>query len=266
MYAFQEKKSGVFVVFPGDEEQFGGCLAAGRGFVHVGPDGSLEPCPFAPYSDVSLKTTPLREALGSKLLCGDPRQPRQAERDPGRLRALGRARMGQVVAGGPRGVGRHGGGLRDFPRAAGRSARVHPRRPGLRRQEFLGSHVVVVRDGLVERLLPAAAPVPVGAEFIDARDQTVLPGFTDASIRFAAPPRRFTESPERYGPGRMTAEAMSFFPRNRRQLLADGVTAIADAGAPVSFYARLRKALVQRSMAGPDLRFAGPEITAPMWR
>lgn len=68
VYTFQERKAGVFVVFPGDEEQYGGCLAAGRGFVHVGPDGSLEPCPFAPYSDVSLKTTPLKEALGSKLL------------------------------------------------------------------------------------------------------------------------------------------------------------------------------------------------------
>jgi MoaA/NifB/PqqE/SkfB family radical SAM enzyme len=68
VYALQEKKAGVFIVFPGDEEQFGGCLAAGRGFVHVGPDGSLEPCPFAPYSDVSLKTMPLKDALGSKLL------------------------------------------------------------------------------------------------------------------------------------------------------------------------------------------------------
>ncbi|MBM3332101.1 radical SAM protein [candidate division WOR-3 bacterium] len=58
----------VFIVFPGDEEQFGGCLAAGRGFVHVGPDGSLEPCPFAPYSDTSVAEKPFKEALASHLL------------------------------------------------------------------------------------------------------------------------------------------------------------------------------------------------------
>ena len=64
----QEKSRPVFITFPGDEEQFGGCLAAGRGFVHIGPDGSLEPCPFAPYSDTSVAGKPLREALGSHLL------------------------------------------------------------------------------------------------------------------------------------------------------------------------------------------------------
>ncbi len=64
----QERSRPVFVVFPGDEEQFGGCLAAGRGFVHIGPDGSLEPCPFAPFSDVNVVDIPLAEALGSHLL------------------------------------------------------------------------------------------------------------------------------------------------------------------------------------------------------
>jgi len=58
----------VFIVFPGDEEQFGGCLAAGRGFVHIGPDGSLEPCPFAPFSDANAVDVPLAKALGSYLL------------------------------------------------------------------------------------------------------------------------------------------------------------------------------------------------------
>ncbi len=61
-------KKAVCIVFPGDEEQYGGCLAAGRGFVHVNPWGGLEPCPFAPYSDINLRRTPLREALRSRLL------------------------------------------------------------------------------------------------------------------------------------------------------------------------------------------------------
>jgi MoaA/NifB/PqqE/SkfB family radical SAM enzyme len=64
----QERSRPVFIVFPGDEEQFGGCLAAGRGFAHVGPDGSLEPCPFAPFSDSSVADLPLEQALASHLL------------------------------------------------------------------------------------------------------------------------------------------------------------------------------------------------------
>jgi len=58
----------LFVAFPGDEEVYGGCLAAGRGFVHISPDGRLEPCPFSPYSDISLKEVSLQEALRSRFL------------------------------------------------------------------------------------------------------------------------------------------------------------------------------------------------------
>jgi len=58
----------LFVSLPGDESQYGGCLAAGRGFIHVSADGSLEPCPFAPYSDLNIKNTGLKDALQSKFL------------------------------------------------------------------------------------------------------------------------------------------------------------------------------------------------------
>lgn len=59
---------GLFVALPGEEELFGGCLAAGRGFLHISAEGRVEPCPFAPYSDVSLRQMPLRQALQSDLL------------------------------------------------------------------------------------------------------------------------------------------------------------------------------------------------------
>lgn len=58
----------MFISLPGDESRYGGCLAAGRGFVHVAADGSLEPCPFAPYSDINITKLPLKEALQSKFL------------------------------------------------------------------------------------------------------------------------------------------------------------------------------------------------------
>jgi MoaA/NifB/PqqE/SkfB family radical SAM enzyme len=65
---FHAERRALFVAFPGDEERYGGCLAAGRGFIHVDPQGRLEPCPFAPYSDTSVRAQPLAEALGSPLL------------------------------------------------------------------------------------------------------------------------------------------------------------------------------------------------------
>jgi len=64
----RQKYKGIFLAFPGDEKAFGGCLAAGRGFVHINAMGGIEPCPFAPYSDVNLKNMTLKEALSSPLL------------------------------------------------------------------------------------------------------------------------------------------------------------------------------------------------------
>lgn len=57
----------IFVSFPGDEKATGGCLAAGKGFFHINSHGGAEPCPFSPYSDISVKDTSVREALHSKL-------------------------------------------------------------------------------------------------------------------------------------------------------------------------------------------------------
>ena len=57
----------VYVSFPGDEKSSGGCMAAGRGFFHINSHGDAEPCPFSPYSDISVRDTSLREALRSPL-------------------------------------------------------------------------------------------------------------------------------------------------------------------------------------------------------
>jgi MoaA/NifB/PqqE/SkfB family radical SAM enzyme len=68
LVSLRKKLPGLFVAFPGDEELYGGCLAAGRGFVHISPEGRLEPCPFSPFSDASLQDLSLKEALQSKFL------------------------------------------------------------------------------------------------------------------------------------------------------------------------------------------------------
>jgi MoaA/NifB/PqqE/SkfB family radical SAM enzyme len=66
--SFRAGFKSVFIAVPWDEEETGGCLASGRGFVHINSRGGLEPCPFAPFSDVNLTCTPLKEALGSAFL------------------------------------------------------------------------------------------------------------------------------------------------------------------------------------------------------
>jgi MoaA/NifB/PqqE/SkfB family radical SAM enzyme len=57
----------IFLSFPGDEKALGGCLASGRGFFHIGPDGAAEPCPFSPFSDSNVLSLGVRGALKSPL-------------------------------------------------------------------------------------------------------------------------------------------------------------------------------------------------------
>ena len=68
MSAYRRKYPALFVSMPGDEDRFGGCLAGGRGFVHISADGDLEACPFAPFSDSNLRDASLKDALQSRLL------------------------------------------------------------------------------------------------------------------------------------------------------------------------------------------------------
>ena len=63
----EEKSEMVYISFPGDEKESGGCVAAGRGFFHINSHGGAEPCPFSPYSDVNIKNTSLHTALHSPL-------------------------------------------------------------------------------------------------------------------------------------------------------------------------------------------------------
>jgi len=64
----RKQNKAVFIDFPGDEDKLGGCLAAGRGFIHISQSGAVEPCPASPYSDVSLNDASLKKALRSSLL------------------------------------------------------------------------------------------------------------------------------------------------------------------------------------------------------
>ena len=66
--SLRRQNKAVFIDFPGDEEKLGGCLAAGRGFIHVSQSGAVEPCPASPYSDASLGSMSLKDTLNSRLI------------------------------------------------------------------------------------------------------------------------------------------------------------------------------------------------------
>ncbi len=66
--SFREQYPALFIGVPWDEMDVGGCLSAGRGFIHINAEGDVEPCPFAPISDNNLKDVPLKKALQSDFL------------------------------------------------------------------------------------------------------------------------------------------------------------------------------------------------------
>lgn len=66
MERYREKYPALFIAVPWDEDDVGGCLSAGRGFVHINARGDLEPCPFAPFSEQNLNDISLKEGFQSE--------------------------------------------------------------------------------------------------------------------------------------------------------------------------------------------------------
>ena len=82
MQEYRSKYPSLFIAVPWDEDDVGGCLSAGRGFVHINATGDLEPCPFAPFSDTNVRENTLKDALQSKL-CAKIRQIPELSREKG---------------------------------------------------------------------------------------------------------------------------------------------------------------------------------------
>ena len=67
MLHYRDTKQIYIVHSPGDEEFFGGCVSAGRGFAHVTPEGDLTPCPVSNIATHNLITSSFRDGLASPL-------------------------------------------------------------------------------------------------------------------------------------------------------------------------------------------------------
>ena len=53
--------------FQNDAEFVGGCIAGGKNYLHINPNGDVEPCVFIHYSNVNIKEHSLLEALQQPL-------------------------------------------------------------------------------------------------------------------------------------------------------------------------------------------------------
>lgn len=64
---YREENSLYIIHSPGDEDYFGGCVSAGRGFAHITPSGDLTACPVSNLATHNLSKVTFREGLASPL-------------------------------------------------------------------------------------------------------------------------------------------------------------------------------------------------------
>lgn len=65
--AYRKTKPIFTVDFQNDGEYVGGCIAGGRNYLHINPNGDIEPCVFIHYSDSNIYEKTLLEAFKSPL-------------------------------------------------------------------------------------------------------------------------------------------------------------------------------------------------------
>jgi MoaA/NifB/PqqE/SkfB family radical SAM enzyme len=53
--------------FQNDGQYIGGCIAGGRNYCHINPNGDVEPCVFIHYSDANIKEKTLLQCLQQPL-------------------------------------------------------------------------------------------------------------------------------------------------------------------------------------------------------
>lgn len=67
IHEYRETKPLFTMDFWNDGDAVGGCIAAGRGFLHINANGDIEPCAFAHYSDSNIREKTLLQAYKSPL-------------------------------------------------------------------------------------------------------------------------------------------------------------------------------------------------------
>lgn len=120
-----------------------------------------------------------------------------------------------------------------------------------------GPSTIVIRDDRIVEI-QQGHNTPVGAEVVDLRDKTVLPGLIDSHTHITSLPRT----------GNGMAKTMTYSPLdtvlaatvNARAILQSGVTTIRDLGGLYGADIALKAAIERGSVAGPRMWVAGEAI------
>ncbi|MCD7840512.1 MAG: radical SAM protein [Erysipelotrichaceae bacterium] len=67
---YRSSKALFTMDFQNDAEYVGGCIAGGRYYFHINPNGDMEPCVFIHYSDSNIRKNTILEALCNPLFMG----------------------------------------------------------------------------------------------------------------------------------------------------------------------------------------------------
>jgi enamidase len=130
--------------------------------------------------------------------------------------------------------------------------------------ELLDGMTVVIQGERIAEVIPTGDYVPIaGCRTIEARDQTVVPGFIDAHVHLLSMPLQYLSNVPRYGWDRIAQESLSLAPENRRRYLRSGITTVIDMGAPVQELARMEDRMKSGKILGPNLVYCGPLFTSP---
>ena len=100
-------------------------------------------------------------------------------------------------------------------------------------------------------------PVPAGAEVIDTRGMSVLPGLWDSHVHTMLLGHSDYAHWDKTYPARFETEIM---PAAARQLLMAGVTSARDLGAPLDASINVRTRIAKGEIPGPTLYVSGPFI------
>src|SRR5437762_1847336 len=124
------------------------------------------------------------------------------------------------------------------------------------------SDVAIVIDGdRVARILPAGADLPPGAEVLDLRKYTLLPGLIDLHTHMTY---YWDRKPGTRPLGQRRRPAVTVFlaQDNARRTLETGVTTVRDLGASADTDFAMRDLIAMGAMAGPRMFVAGQGISA----
>ncbi len=121
-------------------------------------------------------------------------------------------------------------------------------------ERFVAGQVEIeLQDGRIREVRPVAADAPLSPGGLDARGALVMPGLVNAHVHIAR--GGVFEENERVSPGQAA--------RNLRDSLAAGTTTVGDMACAPAVIAALRRRAADAPGSGPQIRAAGPILTAP---